>query len=209
MNQGALGSCTAHGIIGAMRYNAIYNGKHDFELSRLQLYYDERVIEGAPCEDTGAEIRDGIKCAAKIGVGREYFWPYKIGRFMEKPIVQCYNNAKEHKALTYARVNVSARAIKEALAMDDVVVIGISIYRSFENSSVSKSGIVPMPKKTEAIIGGHCMYVVGYGQLKGYFTVRNSWATDWGNKGDCFIPEAYLGNPGMGSDYWVIRNTGK
>jgi C1A family cysteine protease len=65
-----------------------------------------------------------------------------------------------------------------------------------------------MPAKHEKTVGGHCMYVVGYGQKPGYFTVRNSWADDWGDKGDCYFPEAYLGSPLLGSDYWIITAEG-
>jgi C1A family cysteine protease len=50
--------------------------------------------------------------------------------------------------------------------------------------------------------------VVGYGQKPGYFTVRNSWDTNWGDRGDCYIPEAYLGSTTYGSDYWVIKQVG-
>jgi hypothetical protein len=46
MDQGELGSCTAHGITGALRYEMKRAGQPDVPLSRLQLYFDERAIEG-------------------------------------------------------------------------------------------------------------------------------------------------------------------
>jgi C1A family cysteine protease len=63
---------------------------------------------------------------------------------------------------------------------------------------------VPMPGNNEPMIGGHCMLTVGYGQKPGCFTVRNSWGADWGDQGDCYIPERYLGSSEFGSDYWII-----
>ena len=78
MDQGQLGSCTAHGITGALRYAMIAAGQGDFDMARLQLYYDERVVEGTVKSDAGAEIRDGIKCAAGNGVGHETLWPYAV-----------------------------------------------------------------------------------------------------------------------------------
>jgi C1A family cysteine protease len=113
----------------------------------------------------------------------------------------------QFEALSYERVAVDAVHIKTALAQGFPVVIGISLYESFESDAVSHTGVVPMPKlPKEQMIGGHCMYVVGYGQKPGTFTVRNSWASDWGDKGDCYFSEAYLGSPKFGSDYWIIMN---
>jgi C1A family cysteine protease len=208
MDQGQLGSCTAHGITGALRYAILKANRPDAHLSRLQLYYDERVVEGSVASDAGAEIRDGIKCAAKIGVARESKWPYLISKFKTKPSPAVYKDAFAFTALTYQRVSVDVAHLKAAIAGGLPVIIGVSLYESFESDAVAKTGVLPMPKPTEEMIGGHCMYVVGYGQKPSTFTVRNSWNTDWGDKGDLYMPEAYLGSPKYGSDYWVIMTEG-
>lgn len=208
MDQGALGSCTAHGITGALRYNTLKAGKKDVPLARLQLYYDERSVEGTITSDSGAMIRDGIKCAAKLGVAPESSWPYNIKNFKKKPSPTVYKAALKDKALTYARVNVATADLKAALASGEVVVIGFTVYASFENDAVAANGIVPMPANNEEVLGGHCVYVVGYEQKPGYFTCRNSWNVDWGDKGDFYMPYAYLGSPTYGSDYWVINTVG-
>jgi C1A family cysteine protease len=209
MDQGELGSCTAHGITGALRYELKLGGAADVALSRLQLYYDERSSEGTVRQDAGAEIRDGIKCAGKIGVGREALWPYQVAKFRSKPPAKVYADAVQFEALSYERVAVGADAIKAALASGFAVVIGVTLYESFESQAVERGGVVPMPVKGEAVAGGHCMYVVGYGQRPGAFTVRNSWGASWGDKGDCYMPEAYLGSTHYGSDYWVIKTAGR
>lgn len=209
MDQGALGSCVSHGVTGALRYAMKRNGQVDVALARLQTYYDERALEGTSKIDAGAEIRDGIKCAAKIGVAHEKLWPYVIKNFTRKPTAKVYKDALTFRALTYERCEVSGNAIKGALALGFPVVIGVTLFASFESAAVEKTGIVPMPGLVkEQIIGGHCLYVVGYGQKEGYFTVRNSWAADWGDHGDCYFPEAYLGSTKYGADYWVIKTEG-
>lgn len=205
MDQGALGSCTAHGITGAFRTIRAKAGLSPFPMSRLQLYYDERKAEGTIASDAGAEIRDGIKCLAKIGVAHEALWPYAISKFKTLPPAKAYDDAHKFEALTYQRVPVSASGIKQALASGSPVIIGVSLYDSFEDDAVAKTGIVPMPNlHKEKLVGGHCMYAVGYGQKPGMITVRNSWAGDWGDKGDCYFHEEYLGSTKFGSDYWVI-----
>jgi C1A family cysteine protease len=209
MDQGDLGSCTAHGITGALRYEMLSKGMPDVQLSRLQLYYDERAMEGTIKSDAGAEIRDGIKAAAKIGVGHETLWPYAIKKFATKPTRPVYADAIKFHALEYERVQVDVTALKTALASGHTPVIGVTLYDSFESDQVAKTGVVPMPRRGENVVGGHCLYVVGYGQRKGYFTVRNSWASDWADHGDCYFPEAYLGSVRYGSDYWIIKAEGR
>lgn len=209
MNQGDLGSCTAHGITGALRYCLISKGKPDVPLSRLQLYYDERAVEGSINDDAGAEIRDGIKCANKLGVAHEKLWPYVVRKFKAKPPAAAYTDAVQFQAMTYQRVAVSALAVKSALAQGFPVVIGFSVYDSFESPSAAKTGIIPMPNlKREQLLGGHCVYAVGYGQHAGYITCRNSWDTDWGDKGDFYLPEAFVGSTNFGGDYWTIQTVG-
>lgn len=206
MNQGELGCCTGHGTTAALRYLMLKNNKPDIPLSRLQNYYDARAIENCIGEDAGAEIRDNIKAAAALGVARETYWPYDIPRFAERPPPQAYDNALHFQALKYERVAISAACLKQALARGLPVIIGVSLYESFESAKVERSGVVPMPKlKTESLIGGHCMLVVGYGQRAEHFTVRNSWGDDWGDRGDCYLPYRYLGAPQFGADYWIIK----
>lgn len=208
MDQGQLGSCTAHGITGALRYEMLSKGLPDVQLARLQLYYDERAMEGSIASDAGAEIRDGIKSASKLGVAHEKLWPYQIKKFATKPTAKVYADALQFRAISYQRVDVSTTALKQAIAAGHTPVIGLTLYESFESDKVARTGVVPIPSMNEQVVGGHCMYVVGYGQKHGYFTVRNSWAADWGDKGDCYFPESYLGSRALGSDYWIITSEG-
>jgi C1A family cysteine protease len=208
MDQGNLGSCTAHGITGALRYEMLRAGRADVALSRLQLYFDERSREGTVRSDAGAEIRDGIKCAAKTGVAHEKLWPYVVRKYRERPSDAVYKDALKFRALAYQRVEVNATALKTAIAAGHTPVIGLTLYESFESDAVARTGLVPMPGPGEKPVGGHCMYVVGYGQKPGTFTVRNSWAADWADRGDCYMPEGYLGSPLLGSDYWIITAEG-
>lgn len=210
MDQSAIGSCTAHGITGALRHALIKAGKPDVKLSRLQLYYDERKAEGTVASDAGAEIRDGIKCAAKIGVGRERLWPYRIEHYRAKPPAKCYADAVRFNALSYERVAVDVGHVKAAIAAGFPVIIGLTLFKSFDGRDVEKTGVVPMPDPHagDKPDGGHCVYVVGYGQRAGYFTVRNSWGRAWGDGGDCYFPEEYIGSPKFGGDYWIIRGIG-
>jgi C1A family cysteine protease len=67
-DQGDLGSCTANALAGALEFLEIRDKVRYADLSRLFIYYNERVIEHSIRSDSGAQIRDGIKTLAKQGV---------------------------------------------------------------------------------------------------------------------------------------------
>lgn len=211
MDQGPAGSCTANGSTAYARWHIIKraaldptHGTYDFPMSRLQLYWDSRFEEGTENSDSGAEIRDVIKTLAVKGVGHEDLWPYDVSRLTEKPPQPVYDDAVQYRGLTYERVAVSAVALRSALHKGLPVLVGFSVYESFESEDVATTGVVPMPVANEPMVGGHCVLCVGWGQKAGHFTCRNSWGEDWGDKGNFYIPEAYLGSPTYGADYWVI-----
>ena len=39
-------------------------------------------------------------------------------------------------------------------------------------------------------VGAHAMLVVGH--VRGYFVCKNSWGTDWGDGGYCYVPEGWM-----------------
>src|SRR6202140_1733769 len=104
-DQGQLGSCTANGIAGAIQFDRMkQNLKPDFTPSRLFIYYNERVIEGTVNSDSGAQIRDGIKSVASLGVCPEPEWPYRIAKFASKPPARAYNDARLDRAVSYQSI---------------------------------------------------------------------------------------------------------
>lgn len=202
MDQLALGSCVANGTTGIARYTLMKEGYADIAYSRLQVYYDGRVIEGGVNEDTGLEVRDGLKVLASKGMAPEALWPYNISKFTQKPFPRVYERALQFKALEYRRVEPTADAIKAAIAEGYPVVGGYNVYEQFDSSEAEKTGTIELPGLHEAAIGGHCTYFCGFGQRTGRITSRNSWGNDWGDKGDMYFPERYLED--YGSDYWII-----
>jgi hypothetical protein len=77
-DQGSLGSCTANALVGALEFLENKDHVPFTDLSRLFVYYNERVIEHTVGSDSGAMLRDGIKTLAKQGVCSEKKWPYAI-----------------------------------------------------------------------------------------------------------------------------------
>ena len=206
-DQGNLGSCTAHAIAGAIGYLAV-NAKAIVVLprapSRLFVYYQERVIERSVKIDAGAEIRDGVKACAKVGVPHESFWPYAVPKFTTKPPPMAYVDASLRKITEYQRVT-GLRALRTSLADGFPVVFGFSVYESFESDEVATHGQVPMPAKSERLLGGHAVLAVGYDDASQRLIVRNSWGAKWGDKGYFTLPYGYVTNRNLSDDFWTVR----
>lgn len=208
VDQGSLGSCTGN----AWAYHILFNllNKHSVNkdiaepLSRLFIYYQERVIEGTVNQDFGAFIRDGIKSIANVGVCYEKTWPYKISKFKTKPTKKAYLEALKFKAVKYEYIdNTDKGAIVNCLLSGFPVVHGFTVYKSFESDIVTKTGIAPMPDKSESVAGGHSTTIVGYEAETDDFICANSWGTSWGQKGYYTIPAAYLTNLNLADDFWT------
>lgn len=202
VDQGNLGSCTANAIASGLReYLEIKSKQNLVSLSRLFLYWEERSMEGTVNQDSGAEIRDGMKALNQIGVCPEEDWPYDISTFENTPTDKMKTNAVPYKISQYQRI-ASLTTLKAALAEDFPVVIGINVYESFESDEVAKTGIIPMPNtSTEQLLGGHAVLIVGYNDAKSWLIVRNSWGDSWGDKGYCYLPYDYFSK--YSSDCWT------
>ena len=206
LDQGQLGSCTANSIANAFYFDELKQKESSaFLPSRLFIYYNERVLEGTVKQDSGAQIRDGFKTIATQGVVSEKSWSYIISKFKTKPSATLYKNALKTKAISYHSVAQNLIDMKSCLSEGFPIVIGFSVYSSFESNSVAQSGIVPMPSKSEQLLGGHAVLVVGYDDNTQRFLVQNSWGTSWGQSGFFTIPYAYLTNPNLASDFWTLR----
>ncbi|HLB10150.1 MAG TPA: C1 family peptidase, partial [Gemmatimonadaceae bacterium] len=144
-DQGELGSCTANAIGGAFEFDLLKQGEPDFVPSRLFIYYNERVIERTVNEDSGAQLRDGMKTLAKQGVCAEPLWPYVLSRFATKPSAECYAEAKKHLGMTYMRVEQDVAQMRGCVAAGYPFVFGFTVYESFESPAVTRTGNVPMP----------------------------------------------------------------
>jgi C1A family cysteine protease len=203
-NQGNLNSCTGNALAGVLEILEVKDKVTFQDLSRLFIYYNERVIEHSVQADDGAMIRNGIKTLVKQGVCSEDKWPYVQGNWNKKPPKGCYTEAAKHQVIAYQRIQ-TLDEMRHCLADGYPFVFGFSVYESFESAAVAKSGILDLPKPGEKQVGGHAVVGVGYDDSEKRILVRNSWGADWGQAGYFTMPYDYVDNRNLTDDFWAIR----
>jgi len=204
-NQGPLGSCTGNAIAEAIEYLNRKNNKST-EVSRLFIYYYERLIEGTVSYDSGAYIRDGIRATYTYGASLESLWPYNITRFKQAPSPAAVSDGLRRKVTLYERA-LDFSACINALSNGYPVTVGFDVYSSFESTTVARTGIMPYPNvRTEQLLGGHAVLLVGYNNSTQQFIAKNSWGSNWGDHGYFYMPYAVIQNTNMSSDFWIIKS---
>lgn len=212
-DQGQLGSCTGNGCGFVWQFEAAKQGRSAERPSRLFIYYWERYIEHTVNEDSGAQIRDGMKVLSRYGAPPETLWPYDVARFAERPPAAAAAEGQNRQALKYLRCMRSIPTIKSAIYAGFPVVMGFSVYESFESDEVAKTGRMPMPTRNEQLLGGHCVVWMGWDDDApvgnthhlGAFEARNSWGPDWGDQGHFWMPYEYATNADLSDDFWTCR----
>ena len=203
-DQGGLGSCTSHAIAALIEYLDRKSGKN-LDVSRLFIYYEERVIEGSVNYDAGAYIRDGIKVVNKKGAPLENLWPYIETKYRSRPSSASYADALKRKAGAYQKCT-DFTAVKQALAQGYPVAVGFDVYESFEGTANTNTGMMPYPRAGEQLLGGHAVALVGYNDSTGRFIAKNSWGSSWGDRGYFYMPYQVIQNTSMSNDFWIITS---
>jgi C1A family cysteine protease len=215
-DQSNLGSCTSQAIAGMLEFLELQAERQNLQssetfgdnqydpISRLFIYYNERLKEGDPQNDGGAQIRTGIQVIKTVGFCRESLWPYIEDKFSVKPADEAYAEAQKHRAIYHFRLN-DLNDMKTCLANGYPFVLGIAVYESFMSEQTASTGIVQMPTPFESCEGGHAVMCVGYDDSKNCLIIRNSWGPTWGDKGYFYLPYDYITTPGLADDFWTVR----
>ncbi len=208
-DQGETMSCAANAVAGAYEYLVKRHLEEDeaYDVSRMFIYYNGRAIDGCEDQDDGSVIGSLIESLKQKGACSEETWPFDKEAVNEPPSDEAYEEAAQFLIEDTALVGTSTEEWKQALADGYPIIFGISLFESFDKHR--KPGVVPMPSPRESSReshGGHAMLAVGYSDQNRVFIVRNSWGTEWGDQGYCYIPYDYLCNEKFNSgDSWIIR----
>ena len=202
-DQGEIGACTVFAVSSIFEYILKKNSHKEFDLSESFVYYNVRHAEGNENTDTGSSYRDVIGSIGTHGICTERLHPYSK-QINDKPSQEAYEDARSRRILKALNVTVDERHIKSALQEGYPVAVSLKIYNSFSStthggsgSNITASGFVDYPTDDEISSGDygfHAMVIVGYTDETKHFVVRNSWGSDFGDRGYCYIPYSYICN---------------
>jgi len=212
-NQGKQGSCVAWSSAYAAQTIAISasRGTNPQQTAFSPSYmYNQIGLQG--CQ--GSYIIRAMELMQKQGGVPFDRFPYNESNCSTNPPSDLNALAQNNRILGYNRLTTSddpnginPRAIKEHLAKDAPVVIGMMVGGSFMQGMMGRKVWEPTQSDLRMSgFGGHAMCVVGYDDrlAGGAFQIMNSWGPEWGENGlawvrygdfRTFVREAYGVNP--------------
>lgn len=189
-NQGQQGSCVAWSSVYAAR--TIVEAASTRQNANSTAYspafvYNQIGLEG--CQ--GAYIQNAMEFMTTKGVVPYNDFPYTDQDCSRQPNSALENKATQNKLHGFTRLTdgestegINVRAVKEHLAKDAPVVIGMMVGGSFMQGMMGKEMWAPTDEdRSQAGFGGHAMCVIGYDDRKQAFQIMNSWGPEWGNNG--------------------------
>ena len=203
IDQGSVGSCVGCSCVEAYGFISAKQGR-PFIGSALFAYWNARRYIKSTSWDSGAEIRDGIKGLNQYGLASEATWPYVESRVTTKPTRKSFTEGLSHQAIKYERIdNIWINNLRAAIAAERPVVFGFSVYESFDR--ITRTGVMPMPKRGESLIGGHAVVALGYDDRTRRVKCSNHWGTSWGDKGFFHMPYDFITNVDLATDFWALE----
>jgi len=223
-NQGQQGSCvawsSAYGARTILEATATGVNPNSTAFSP-SFMYNQIGLDG--CQ--GSYIIRAMENLTKVGAVAFDEFPYDDRDCSKMPDGSLLNKAQQHKMIGFTRLsgeestnNIDIHAIKEHLAKDVPVVIGMMVGGSFMQNMAGQDVWHPNDDDYNMLgFGGHAMCVIGYDDRKegGAFQIMNSWGNDWGNNGigwvlykdfKHFTKEAYGLNPLPKNGTAVVQN---
>jgi C1A family cysteine protease len=189
-DMGQEGACVGFAVAAALEYQIRKTLRKEVRISPRYIYYFARVQgKEDPHLDRGAVISDALRVVADRGAVPESAWPYKAGEFGSNP--PDLKGAEFYKIKTYRSLS-TLDEIKAALRSYGPVVAGITVYQGFLGPEFRKTGIVPMPEKSESIVGGDAFCIVGYDDDQQMLKFLQQWGPAWGDHGYGYVPYTYM-----------------
>lgn len=205
-NQGQQGSCLSFTLTSIFEYMMKVSKQEEYDLSEAFLYYNARNLDTdeSISNDNGSRFHPSIESLSKYGIALEKYWPYDESVYDKRPSEEAYKDAETRKLVKALNVECSVKAIKSALSDGYPVAGSFILFPSFNQNGA----YIQMPTQEEIDNvhnenvkdeqmerhTRHAMTIVGFSDELQMFLVRNSWGEDWGNKGYCYIPYAYIEN---------------
>lgn len=190
LNQGQQGSCVAWSCTYAARTIVEAASKNiNGNSTAFSPAFVYNQIGLKDCQ--GAYIQNAMEFMSNRGVVPFNDFPYDETDCSRQATSTLYNKAAQNKLPGFTRLTdgestqgISVRAVKEHLAKDAPVVIGMMVGGSFMQGMMGREMWAPTEEdRSQMGFGGHAMCVIGYDDRKQAFQIMNSWGPEWGVNG--------------------------
>lgn len=195
-DQGHQGSCvawsSAYGAQTILVAAATHQDPASIAFSPSYLY-NQIKLEG--CE--GSYVQKAMEAMQQNGGVPLSQYPYNDQDCNREPSSSQIQDGRQNKIHGFTRLTegdginvINVRAVKEHLAKDAPVVIGMMVGQSFMQDMMGKELWQPQGLDASGVgMGGHAMCVIGYDDRKygGAFQIMNSWTPQWGNNGVAWV----------------------
>ena len=211
-DQGQEGSCFA--FAGAGHREFLYRNYFCYEKQRAAvaaqdavfaaqyLFYRVHQLEGTLGEDSVGQLRSVLKVLNSSGVCLQTEDAYNPAAAWTPPTPEQDAEAARFEAGGYHRLS-TVDDMRSCLGSSYVILVGFAMYASFEKDNWLESGMMPIPAAGEAILGGHAVLFFGYDDQRQAFRVRNSWGSNWCQRGNFWFPYRAAANPCILWDAWM------
>lgn len=195
-DQGQQGSCVAWSSAYGARtiLESVTTGENPDQIKFSPSFlYNQIGLDG--CQ--GSYIIRAMENMTQVGAVPLSEFPYDDQDCNRQPSGALKQEASQYRMLGFTRLtkgdnlnNIDLYAIKEHLAKDVPVVIGMAVGGSFMQDMMGQEVWHPTDDDYNMIgFGGHAMCVIGYDDRKegGAFQILNSWGNQWGQNGVAFV----------------------
>lgn len=195
-DQGKQGSCVAWSSAYAARsiLEASTTGVNPNQVAFSPSFLYNQIGLGG-CQ--GSYIIRAMETMTQVGAVPYNEFPYDENDCSRQPSGQLKQEATQYRMLGFTRLTdgdhintLDLHAIKEHLAKDVPVVIGMMVGGTFMQDMVGKEVWHPdSDDYSQMSFGGHALCVIGYDDRKegGAFQIMNSWGPAWGQNGVAWV----------------------
>lgn len=208
-NQQDLSTSPAHACIALIQHFERRSTGRLVCPSRLFLHRAALRMERAL--DGPLSLRPTLKACAQFGLLDEKHWPYgRVFLTHELDGLTCCM-CRQLRGLRYVRLDDRGSTgpellerLRSFLAAGFCFAFGFSVH-----GSITVDADIWFPSRADSLLGGQAVIAVGYDNKlrirsdRGAFLIRNSWGTDWGNKGYGWLPYSYVTDR-LALDFWTL-----
>jgi hypothetical protein len=201
-DQLSCGSCVAFGTIATFEAQvqiAFHGPNLGVDLSEAQLWFCYGPSHGAGACPTGGWWPTTSFPGLIPGIAPSACFPYTP---TNQPCNLCPTWNTQLTKISSWTTLTNAAAMKAFIAQTGTLTACFTVYADFYYHYTG--GVYEHDPKTDTVVGGHCISVVGYTDAGQYWICKNSWGSTWGESG--FFCIGY-GQCGITSEMWGINGT--